>query len=291
MDVSADFYITCTNETKLYADNTIYQFRTRIEPAIQLPPGKWEVGLARLVMPQIQQMYIPETNFNIHNQTFDGGQLFPSYELSFCSNATFVRSFDGFLEHLAETVKERFSRLNQRLPSFDPLHLAKADIKITKKDGKFSLGDLTFTGPDPKYSFKTQLEVTDGLAVWHGLGFLNVIPNTPMNLPLDATEIASSPYVGSTMALCAPNLVVRELFGDREEPLLELLPYRISSDMEYCIIEPPHPLYKRVIGGYISELQFVLEDIQGQILRLASDKIQLVLHFRPCQETKSQKHF
>lgn len=288
MDVTESFNMTVTNESANFSDNTIYSFRSVINPPIQIPFKQFEVGVSKVILPKTTKPFLPKSQFVIgfvfedrvppgfrkrydHEVTVEGG-VFDSVEL--------------MTEHIESTIATSFLEFYIQNPdTFDIekglLPGVKCRVLIIRNH--VTITKVVLTIFPPGYEYKTYIRLKGGLEMWHVLGFQNIVTKRLYDLPIRAKFPPSLNVVMSALVLYAPNLIVEQLLGDQMRPVLEMIPYSTNTEDNFLIYNVPNPIYKTVIGGYISTLQFELQEITGKAIYFDPGKIQLHLQFRPCQ--------
>lgn len=298
MDVQYPFTMTFTNESNLYTTNTMYSFRTSVNPPMQLPIKGWEVGLSKIIIPHTRHVFLPFSRLRITLTVTpideeDGLLEFPPMPTNAIIGSGSFHSMDDLCLHLQQEISRTLPNLYISHPNL--FHrggfyaaLPEVTFEVKLLNGRVWLSSVRLVSLSQLYTQQATLKVSEGLELWSILGFRKILLGQEYKLPLLADSYPSFAIESSTLAVSAPNLVVEQLVGDGQRPLLELIPYNMSSSLPYTVFEQRYPLYKTVYGGYINSVHIVLSDIDDKPVYFETGKLQIVLHFRQCQTTNNE---
>lgn len=286
MNTQDQFTLTFTNESEFFINNTLYSFRTPVNPPIQLPFQQWEVALTKIHIPQTRQNFLPSSVFELEiflNTKDASPKHIHDFKVTIVIEQEFFKSLDLVLREVELKVREalwRFYEENQHIFVW----CEGQDLFTMRLEDK-TLHASAINLPGIAYHIQqiSKLRVISGIELWKDFGFDHIQINTDYILPLKANHTPIFQEANSTLSLLAPNLVLEQYVGEQKQPLLEMIPYSINRKDNYCIFEQRYPLYKRLLGGYINHIQFELRDVNSIPLYFESGKLLIELHFRPCR--------
>lgn len=132
-------------------------------------------------------------------------------------------------------------------------------------------------------SDQVKIKFNKGLDFWNKLGFTNLELDKDYKLPLIAE---TSPRIALSVPLLhiyAPQLIDPQFVGGTLAPLLELLPFDDKSHEETISLVQRNPTFKKVVGGYISNIEIQICDNSGNFLAFSTGEVQITLLFRKCR--------
>lgn len=285
MDIQDQFSLTFSNESAIYANNTIYSFRTIVNPPIYLPHKKWEVALSKMLIPKTRQIYAPSSDIEIQIQ-FDTGFRIKFLSVRLHLPVKMFTTFDSLVKSMEERITDRLVAIFINHPNlFDVSQgrLPGVQFSFGYINNRINFGEAKILSFPVEYIQFSILTVRNGLELWRLLGFQGMELNVDNPLPLQAKSVPTFSIEASTLFVLAPNLIADQFVGENKKPLLELIPYNLNSPTDYNIFEQTYPIYKQLIGGYINNVQIELADVDFKPVYFDSNKLQIVLHFRPSQ--------
>lgn len=287
MERQYPFTHTFSNESQIFATNTLYSFRTCINPPLSLPVKQWEVALTRMILPQTRNIFMPSSEFEIrHYHYYDDIAEFNPIVIKIKIESKFYHSIEELLKWLNQTILLAITKVYiRRNDLYDIRHgrLPSAHFEITLSNHRVNLSNIMLTGLPSEQIQRTKFKITRGHELWSLLGFQILKMNKFTELPIVAKFPPSLAEENSTLVLFSPSFVVDQNVGQTTRPLLEIIPYNFDSTSEFSVFEQKFPLYKIIFGGYINNIQFELADVENKPLFFESGKVQIELHFRPCQ--------
>lgn len=292
MEIQDPFTLTFSNESSIFSNNTLYSFRTNINPPINLPFHKWEVALTRMTLPQTRYIFMPSSEFEIllYHYYEDIDENDP-ISIRISVQSKFYNSIEELVKWLGQSILMAVTRIYTRKPYLYNIRegrLPGAEFEISIEQNRVYLSELFLTGIHPDQKQISMFKVIKGRELWNLLGFHNLRTNRYFDLPFNAKYPPRLAEENSALLLSAPQLVVEQYLGNNKHPLLELIPYNQDSKTQYNLFEQRYPLYKTILGGYINNIQIELLDIDNKPLLFESGKLQIELHFRPCRNSISR---
>lgn len=288
MDKLDPFTLRFTNESQFFSNNTLYSFRTIVNPPILLPFHGWEVALTKMHIPQTRLMFLPASEFEMRirvSNRSDKNEKFQPIIVHIQMEKDFFTSLERVLERFEQTIQLALLNVYATRPRLYNLRLGLLpgvgfSLEIIQQH--VSISAINFTAIPDHLIQKSSFKVISGLELWKQFGFKHIALNTYYPLPIRAMHPPSFNIENSTLSILAPNLVQDQFVGDRIEPLLEMVPYNMNSNREYSFFEQRYPLYKTIQGGYINHIMIDILDVNNIPIYFDSGKLSIELHFRQC---------
>lgn len=298
MELSDGFSIAFTNESKIYTHREENRIRSPINPPINLPAREWEVAVSKLIVPHTRKFPVPQIVFEFVLTLYEeptGGNRITRQE-----NFGFTISLEPWrcnsLDELFCVMNLIFSRslkyyAKDNAELFKPWKVNPFDIDLrfsySEKEKRVNIGSVGFPNLPKGIGQTGILIIKDSLRFWVELGFRDQdAPYGYWWLYIPATSHAppSPKFLTSVLAVYAPDLVVPQQFGDKVRPILDVVPYNFTDNSPFELIQNRTPLYTPIYGGYISNVEIQIEDIDDASIYIEQGKFQIVLHFRPCRD-------
>ena len=292
-----EFTITINSDAskQLYPNNTPASFRIRLNPALEFPISEeWEVGLCELTYPQYWETIKEDSTFLIIRELIIDTEDGIRFKHDNRYKCVFPRGIYRSIDKVVESIYQNIWWSGKSYPISQPVKYSREALFVEGR-ARREFSDITF---DPLTKLVTlgpaniasgikitgQLVIISGLDLWKTLGFENLKINTVYYLPLTGTSPAR---VGISdfpaIFVHAKNLIEYQIVGDRMDTLLEIVPIETQTKGASWTFRQQKPLYKKVMNGYISHLEFDIHDHLGVPIPFQFGKVSLVLNFRKCR--------
>lgn len=272
-----EFCLNFSNDERHIADSSEYRFISKLHQPLHLEPDTWEVGLVQIAIPIRKQFRLPTTKFFIGVQETGKNLVYKYLEL----NNIFYATVDDLIDYLSKIIPISLYESQIHEPK-DVANLSDFLFQITMENNRVKIPKVELNGVNQS-QIKSLIMFQDNL-LKTALGLSQCEVGKAEFLPIHGNTWAPSGLEVSAIAVLAPNLIQPQLLGKKKKPVLDIIEYRkqglhIAQDL---------PLYKPVVGGYINEIEIVLEDLFGNSLNFDSGKLHLQLKFRRCQTSTTQ---
>ena len=277
-----------------YPNNTPASFQVTLNPAIEFPIDElWEVGLFELTYPQYWETITDDSSFSlfrdieIHPLNGAGKIVInDQYRCSFSRGnyRTVDKVFEGIYQNIRWKSRSTIQGQAKGRYSSEKLLI---DWRAREEFSNITYDPITKLVSFEPSIFATntnQIVIWSGLTLWKTLGFFNLETNKAYQLPINGSSPAR---VGlsdfSAIFVHVKNLIEYQMVGDRMETLLEIVPIEAQSTAAAWTFRQQKPIYKKMISGYISHLEFDIRDHLGEHIPFQFGKVSLVLNFRKCR--------
>lgn len=294
------FPLTIWNQSSVFSENEIYNFRSQLNPPLHLARESWEVALTEISYPTSRYLAVGDSEVKITSKTWlypygrDQGNYSFIYRPNIKIKGGYFYNYDKLMEHIHNTVLKAFLKFYEENPDHRDLILQYGLVPgfhwdQTNKQNRYVLGEIKPPIPSSITEFIhfSSIRIISGIQMWHSLGFRDFTLDKKFSFsyeaiaaPADTPEIFIDDYEG--FFVIAPNLIDSTTvgFGASRAAILSYVPYLANQNRDIVTIRPKHPLYLHVIGGYINNLQIQIHDLQLKPIYFHSDRLKLVLHFK-----------